>query len=240
MVNFPFDTRALTGRALAARAAQAILGTAIIAFAACLVVRAELGLGPWNVVQQGLTRHLDVTLGQATWITGVAFLLCALALRQRPGPGTVLTMFFVGVFIDAFLPRIGTPGSIVVRLGAVVVGLVVMSFGGSLVISARLGISPLDALNIGLCQRLGAGWPLAKVRLVMEVAGVALGWWLGGDVGSACIIIGIGIGPCLQMWLRVLGHHHTPSTPSTLSPKATASSATNHHAEPVAVSPSAT
>ncbi len=211
MRHFPVTSRVPSG-ALAARSARAVLGTAIIALAASLVVKAQLGLGPWNVVQQGLSRQLDITLGQATWLTGVAFLMCAVALGERPGPGTALTMFFGGLFIDAFLPLVEVPEGMAGRLVAVGVALVMMSLGGSLVISARLGTSPLDAVNLGMCRKIGPSWSLATVRLTMEIAGLAIGWWLGGQVGVGCVIIGLGIGPCLQLWLRVLGHSSSPET----------------------------
>jgi len=89
-----------------------------------------------------------------------------------------------------------------VRVVFLVAGLVIMSFGGALYMSARLGVSPLDGLMTGIYRRVP--WSLYQVRLGLEVLGFVLGWWAGGEVGIGCVVIGLGIGPFMQLWLGVL------------------------------------
>jgi uncharacterized membrane protein YczE len=179
------------------------VGPLLIAVAFAAVLRAHLGLGPWHVLQQGLADHLGITLGQAGWVSAGTVMVVAMVLGELPGPGTVIAMFVGGLLIDAVMPHIGTPTMLAGRFGFLLGGLAVMSLGGSLMISARLGTSPLDALMTGIYRR--TPFRISSVRLGLEVLGLALGWAAGGEVGVGCVVIGLGIGPCIQAWLGLLG-----------------------------------
>ena len=54
-----------------------------------LLVLAGLGLDPWDVFHQGLSRTFGLAIGTWAIIVGVAVLLLWIPLRQRPGIGTV-------------------------------------------------------------------------------------------------------------------------------------------------------
>lgn len=187
----------------AARAFRLTAGPLLVAIAFAAVLRAHLGLGPWHVLQQGVANHLGISLGQAAWVNAGATMLVAALLGEMPGIGTVIAVFLGGALLDMVLPWIGTPTMPLVRLAYLGGGLAVMSLGGSLMISARLGTSPLDALMTGIYKR--TPFRVATVRVGLEVLGLVLGWLAGGEVGVGCVVIGLGIGPCIQGWLRLLG-----------------------------------
>lgn len=185
-----------------ARCVRLAVGMACSAVAFALVVRAHLGLGPWHVLQQGIARHLGLTLGQAAWLMGAVMLLAAAALRERPGPGTVAIVAGGGALIDLVLPHVGTPTEPALRAAYLTVGTVVMALGGALTISAGVGVSPLDGLMKGLYRAVPV--PLFAVRLGLEALGLTLGWWAGGEVGVGCLLIGVGIGPGIHAFCRLL------------------------------------
>ena len=54
-----------------------------------MMVRAGLGLDPWDVFHQGLTRHTPMTIGIASAVVGVVVLLAWIPLRNKPGIGTI-------------------------------------------------------------------------------------------------------------------------------------------------------
>jgi uncharacterized membrane protein YczE len=182
-----------------ARAARLLAGVALGALAFSLVLRAHLGLGPWHVVQQGLSRHAPISIGHAAWVVAGGVLLAAVLADARPGPGTVVTVLLGGQAIDLILPHVGTPSGLAARLLTLAVGTAVMAFSAALIISAGVGASPLDSLMTGLHQRLPV--PLFAVRVGMEVVGLALGWWAGGEVGIGCVVVGLGIGPGIHFFL---------------------------------------
>lgn len=185
-----------------ARCARLAAGMACSAVAFSLVLRAHLGLGPWHVLQQGIAEHLGVTLGQAAWLMGATMLVASMALGERPGAGTAAIVAGGGALIDLVLPHVGTPTDPVLRAAYLVAGTVVMSLGGALMIAADVGVSPLDGLMKGLYRVVPV--PLFAVRLGLEALGLTLGWWAGGEVGVGCLLIGVGIGPGIHAFCRLL------------------------------------
>ena len=61
-----------------------------------LMADADLGLGPWDVLHQGLARHTGLSLGTLNIAVGAVVLLLWIPLRQRPGIGTVLNVLVIG------------------------------------------------------------------------------------------------------------------------------------------------
>src|SRR5579875_1294301 len=57
-----------------------------------LTLRSGLGLGPWDVLHQGISRHTPLTFGQASEVVGAIVIGVGLLLQVRPGLGTVLNM----------------------------------------------------------------------------------------------------------------------------------------------------
>jgi uncharacterized membrane protein YczE len=179
-------------------------GFEIIAIAVALNVRSELGLGPLFVVFDGLHEHLGITIGTASIITNGALFLAALALRERPGLGTLGQVFLLGPLIDIALWATPEVSSAPARTAYLVVSLVVLSFGAALYLSADLGAGPYDAVMWGLFHRLHR-LSLSTVRVLMETTALCTGWALGGEVGVGTVVIGLGIGPGIALGLRLLG-----------------------------------
>lgn len=188
---------------LGAAGFRLIAGIVVAALGFALTLRARLGLGPWHVVQQGLSGRVEITVGTAVVLVNAVLLLVAWRLRERPGSGTVAVVALLGPAVDGFLAVVPEFSDAFPRAGALGSGLVLMALGGALVISAGLGVSPLDSVMIGAFRHLPSA-SLAGVRLAMETGGLTLGWLLGGAVGVGTVVIGLGIGPVLHAWLRLL------------------------------------
>jgi uncharacterized membrane protein YczE len=71
-----------------------------------------------------------------------------------------------------------------------------------LYIGAGLGPGPRDGLMTGLVRRTGRSVRL--VRTIIEVAVLAVGWLLGGTVGIGTVVYALGIGPLVQLFVRVI------------------------------------
>ncbi|WP_433870438.1 YczE/YyaS/YitT family protein [Saccharopolyspora sp. CA-218241] len=165
-----------------------------------LLVRAQLGLMPWDVLHEGLAERLGWTFGSVTVLTGVLVLLAWLPLRQRPGLGTVANILVIGVSVDATLalvpPLDPLAAQVPVMLGAVVLN----AAATAVYVGARFGPGPRDGLMTGLHAR--TGYSVRAVRTTLEVAVVATGALLGGTIGVATVIFALGIGPLTQLFLR--------------------------------------
>lgn len=175
-----------------------------------LLVHADLGLGPWDVLHQGLADVVDLPIGTVGILVGLVVLAGWLPLRQRLGIGTVANVFGVGVVIDVVLWALPEATSLWVRVPEAGVAIVLMGLGCATYIGAGLGHGPRDGLMIGLHER---GWGSVRVvRTGIELCALALGWALGGTVGVATAVQAIAIGPLVQLFLA---RHTIPDPPVT-------------------------
>ena len=159
------------------RTALFIFGVLLATFCYAVTVRAELGLGPLFVLQDGISRHTGMALGDAVMVTGVASILLALCLRTLPGPGTLAWPFISGLFLNWVLPRLPVIHGYGFRLGAVVAATVAMALGGACAFRAAVGVSAYDSVMLALHRVTGR--PLAPLRVAMELTVLVAGWLPG-------------------------------------------------------------
>jgi uncharacterized membrane protein YczE len=176
-----------------------LLGLTGYGFSMAMMVRAGLGLDPWDVFHQGLARHTGMTIGVASAVVGVAVLLVWIPLRNRPGIGTVANVMVIAVTVDAGLALLPTPSSLVVRIPLMLGAVLLNALATVLYIGAGLGPGPRDGLMTGLVTRTGLSVRL--VRTAIEATVLAVGWLLGGTVGVGTVVYAFGIGPLVQLLL---------------------------------------
>lgn len=167
-----------------------------------MMVRAGLGLDPWDVFHQGLTRHTPMTIGIASAVVGVVVLLAWIPLRNKPGVGTIANVIVIAVTVDAGLAVLTTPGSLPARIALMLGAVVLNAVATVLYIGAGLGPGPRDGLMTGLVARTGLSVRL--VRTSIEAGVLAVGWLLGGTVGVGTVVYAFGIGPLVQLILRIM------------------------------------
>ena len=184
---------------LVRRLVQLYAGLTLYGFSMALMIRAQLGLDPWDVFHQGVSRHVGWSFGTITIVTGALVLLLWIPLRQRPGLGTVSNVVVIGVAVDASLALVPAPHGLGVRGVVLVGGIVLNALAGALYIGARLGPGPRDGLMTGLVAR--TGWSIRAVRTGIEVTVLAVGWLLGGSLGLGTVLYAVAIGPLVQVLL---------------------------------------
>ncbi|MEU2038878.1 YczE/YyaS/YitT family protein [Nocardia niwae] len=164
-----------------------------------VMVRAGLGLDPWDVFHQGVARHLPLSFGAVTAITGVVVLLAWIPLRQLPGLGTVSNVVVIAVSVDAGLAWLPSWDLLVVRAGAMGAAVVLNAVASVLYIGAGMGPGPRDGLMTGLVRRTGRSvW---VVRTAIEVTVLTTGFLLGGSVGIGTLVYAFGIGPLIHLMI---------------------------------------
>jgi uncharacterized membrane protein YczE len=176
------------------------LNLGLVGFGAGLgfLVRARLGLDPWDVLSQGISRHLGIQIGWVVDIIGAVVLLAWIPLRQRPGLGTLLNIIVVGLVANGTLDVVpvvhGLGWRIVLMLSAVLlVGLATGCY-----IGAGLGPGPRDGLMTGIAAR---GHSIRVVRFTLEVTVLVVGYVLGGSVGVGTVVYAVCIGPLVHVTL---------------------------------------
>ncbi|MFF7942422.1 YitT family protein [Nocardia gamkensis] len=167
-----------------------------------VMVRAGLGLDPWDVFHQGVARQVPISFGAVTAVTGVAVLLAWIPLRQMPGLGTVSNVVVIAVSVDAGLAWLPSWDLLAVRVGAMVAAVVLNAVASVLYIGAGMGPGPRDGLMTGLVRRTGRSvW---VVRTAIEVTVLTTGVVLGGSVGIGTLVYAFGIGPLIHLMIPVV------------------------------------
>jgi uncharacterized membrane protein YczE len=190
------------GMRLTRRLVQLYLGLALYGVSMALFLRSELGNMPWDVLHQGIARFVPVSFGTITIATGALVLLGWIPLRQRPGLGTVSNVLVIGIVVDIALRALATPTNLAVRIAFLVGGVVLNAVATAAYIGARFGPGPRDGLMTGVVARFG--WPTRRVRTVIEVAVVAVGFALGGTLGIGTVVYALAVGPLVHPLLPLL------------------------------------
>ena len=184
------------------RGATLIAGLCGYGISMAMMVRAGLGLDPWDVFHQGLSLLTGMTIGTASAVVGVAVLVAWIPLRNRPGVGTVANVAVIAITVDLALAVIPAPTSLPVRAAMLVAAVVLNAVSTVLYIDAGLGPGPRDGLMTGLVIRTGGSVRL--VRTAIEVTVLAVGWLLGGTVGIGTVVYAFGIGPLVGLFVRLI------------------------------------
>ena len=184
------------------RLTQLYLGLVLYGASMALMIRAALGLNPWDVFHQGVAERLGLSFGTVTILVGALVLLLWIPLRQRPGIGTISNVIVIGLAVDAALAVLPAPGSLAVRLPMLLGGIVLNGIAGGAYIGAGLGPGPRDGLMTGWVRRTGGS--VRVVRTVIEVTVLAVGWLLGGTVGLGTVLYAVSIGPLVHVFLPPL------------------------------------
>jgi uncharacterized membrane protein YczE len=184
-----------------ARTSALLIGLAGYGFSMALMIKAGLGLDPWDVFHQGLAERTGLSFGLITAIVGVGVLLAWIPLRNRPGIGTVANVIVIAVVVDASLAVLPAPSAMPIRVALMLGAVVLNAISTVLYIGAGLGPGPRDGLMTGLVARTGLSVRL--VRTSIEATVLIVGWLLGGTVGVGTVVYALGIGPLVQLFVRL-------------------------------------
>jgi uncharacterized membrane protein YczE len=187
---------------LGRRLVQLYAGLVLYGFSIALMVRAHLGLAPWDVLHSGLTRHFPIDIGQALVIVSFVVMLAWIPLREIPGLGTISNALVIGLSTDLFLAVMSRPDLMAFRITLLVAGILLQGLATAAYIGAQFGRGPRDGLMTGLARRSGRS--LRLVRTLMELAVFAIGLLLGGVAGVGTIVYAVTIGPLSQALLPSL------------------------------------
>jgi uncharacterized membrane protein YczE len=181
------------------RLPRLLAGLVLFGVAIALMVQADLGLPPWDVLHQGLSEKTGLPIGTASILVGAVVLLLWIPLRERVGIGTLANTIVVGLVIDLTLAVLPEPGTVAAQVGMLLVGVALFGPGSGLYIGAGLGPGPRDGLMTGLARR---GRSVRVVRTVIELSALTVGVVLGGSVGIGTIVFAATVGPNVHFFLH--------------------------------------
>ncbi len=196
------------------RITQLLVGLFFYGFGIAMMVRAGIGVAPWDVLTQGISLRTGLPFGLITNLVGVLVLLLWIPIRQKPGLGTVLNVLLIGPSAQFGLWVLPEVSDLLIRIVVFAGGLALVAIATGTYIGARFGPGPRDGLMTGIHHRYG--WKLWIVRTVIEVIVLTIGWLLGGNVGVGTLAFALLIGPMVHVtipWLLVPAAIERPAEP---------------------------
>jgi uncharacterized membrane protein YczE len=192
------------------RLVQLFTGLILYGVSMACMVESGLGLNPWDVLHQGLSKVTGISFGWVVILLGIPIMLVWIPLRQRPGVGTLANLVVIGLVVDRALALLPSGGTMPARIGYLVGGILLNAVATALYIGSRLGPGPRDGLMTGIVARFPR-LSIRVVRTVLEVTVLGVGFLLGGTAGIGTVAYALAIGPLVHLLLPILTVRETPS-----------------------------
>ena len=178
------------------------LGLVLFGLGEALLIASGAGVSPWTVLAQGVSSKTNWSIGFSTMIVSFSVLFMWIPLRQKPGIGTILNALIIAFMIDFSLHLLPSPQLLVWQLVQVSIGILIIGIGSGIYLTANLGAGPRDGLMTGL--QIKTNFPIANIRIALEIIVVSIGWYLGGVVGIGTVMFAFGVGPCVAIGILLV------------------------------------
>lgn len=191
------------------------IGLTIAHLGVTLFLLADLGSDPFNVFVQGTFRTLTALTDFRLLTHGythmaICFLIIIALLfidKSYIKIGTVICMFCGGPIIDFFTWFLGgiinSGNPFIMRLITLVLGCIILAFGMTIVMKSDAGVGPNDLVAIVISDKLHK--PFGRIRIIVDLCFVMIGFFLGGAVGIGTIICAFLVGPVAGIFLPFNG-----------------------------------
>lgn len=168
-------------------------------FGVYMTIQANIGAGPWDVLNLGLSKTLGILYGTASVAVSYAILGIDIVLREPIGIAMFIDAFVVGKSVDFFnkINIIPKCNSMAAGIPVMLIGLVIIAYTQFTYMSAALGCGPRDTLLVALAKR-AKEIPIGVISIALLGLATLVGWLLGGPVGIGTLICAFATGPIMQ------------------------------------------
>ena len=177
-------------------------GLIIFGFGEGLLIISTIGASPWNVLHQGLSLNLGLSVGTWAFLVSLVVLLLWFFLDEKIGMGTILNFIIIAIMIDMTIYFFKAPELWINQFLLCIVSVLMVGLGSGIYLIARLGPGPRDGLMTGLQKK--TGFSIALIRGTIEIIVVSCGWLLGGTIGVGTVLYALGIGPAVAFGLIIV------------------------------------
>ena len=169
-------------------------------FGVYLTIQANIGAGPWDVLNIGLSRSLGILYGTASIAVSLSILLIDILLKEPIGIAMFIDAVVVGKSVDFFnwIHAVPACQSLWTGIPVMVAGLFILAYTQYTYMIASLGCGPRDTLLVGLAKRVKRV-PIGAVCIALLSTATLAGWLLGGPVGIGTLLCAFGTGPIMQL-----------------------------------------
>ena len=192
-----------TGGAILINMLLAAISLFVNGFGVYLTIQANIGAGPWDVLNLGLSKTLGILYGTASIAVSCTILGIDIVLKEPIGIAMFIDAVVVGKAVDFFnhIHAVPPASSLLTGVPLMLVGLTIMAYTQFTYMIASLGCGPRDTLLVGLAKRVRKV-PIGAVSIALLSLATLIGWLLGGPVGVGTLICAFCTGPIMQMAFR--------------------------------------
>ena len=173
----------------------------------------QFGADAFTCMNLGISGFLGISFGTWQLIINLAILTVVFwKARGCIGPGTVANMVGVGYLADftcwVVLDLLKVEMTLPLRIGALVLGSVLVGLGVGLYMAAEMGIAPYDSVGLIIEDMTGGRIPFRWARVISDVTAVSVGViFCLLSAGNMGMILGVGTicgalfnGPLIQFF----------------------------------------
>jgi uncharacterized membrane protein YczE len=189
-----------TPRAILLNMLIAAVSLFVNGFGVYLTIQANIGAGPWDVLNLGVSRSLGILYGNASITVSLSILAIDILLKEPIGIAMFIDAVVVGKAVDFFnwIHAVPACDSLWTGIPVMVIGLFILAYTQYTYMIASLGCGPRDTLLVGLAKRAKRA-PIGAVSIALLSTATLIGWLLGGPVGVGTLICAFGSGPVMQL-----------------------------------------
>ena len=182
----------------------ASVGLFIFAIGIYLTIQANIGVAPWDVLNQGLTKRIGISYGTVMMVVSATVIIIDVLMKEPIGLGMVLDTVIVGKTVDlmTYLDLVPLRQSLWSGVVLLVFGLLLLAVGMRVYMALGLGCGPRDTLLVALCKRFPK-LSIGALNVIMWATVTVIGYFLGGQVGLGTVISVVCMGPLLNTLCRM-------------------------------------
>ena len=177
-------------------------GLTLFGLGEALLIVSNLGVTPWTVFAEGVSKNFDISIGLSTFIVSISILILWIPLKQKIGIGTISNAIIIAFTIDLFVYVLPSSTNIFLSIVEMISGIFLVGIGSGIYLITNLGPGTRDGLMKGISENFQK--PIYLIRLSIEMIVVILGWLLGGTVGLGTLMFAVLIGPIISVSLIVI------------------------------------
>lgn len=190
--------RSSRGGAVLVQYLQLVGACTILGVGVALLLEASLGSDGYSTLVNGITIASGLPFWLLNILVGAAFIGLAWIRGTRPGPGTIVQWFLVGVVISAVMALVPDVSSIGWRTALLVPALLLITVGVAGYLASATGAGPAEAMALAWDPPIPFRWSYNLV----QASGALVGWLLGAAVGPGTVLVFVLLGPAVDLFRR--------------------------------------
>ena len=132
-----------------------LLGFIVYGLAIVVMIHANVGLSPWDVLHQGISLKTGLTMGKVSISVGIIIIIIDAILGEGIGFAALGNVLLIGTFLDMFesLNIIPYANNLFIGIIMMIIGVVLAALATVLYLKPALGSGPRDGLMLAINKR---------------------------------------------------------------------------------------